>query len=123
MQRRILPRPRRFRVVLVLAALTAIFALSASVRGLFSGGGPGKHTVRSLRGEDVELFGKGIYRFDTIFVGAGNRGTDRIILLLAIPALLVATYGYWRGSLRSTLLLIGTFAFFLYVYSSTPAML
>lgn len=109
---------RRSRAVLILAALIVALALVATTTGLFRGGGPGEHTVTSVRGEAVELYGEGIYRYDTVFAGAGNRGTDTITLALGLPTLLASSILYWRGSLRAGLVLIGTVSYFLYVYSS-----
>ncbi|HET8522554.1 MAG TPA: hypothetical protein VFL82_04925, partial [Thermomicrobiales bacterium] len=59
-----------------------------------------------------------LYRHDTLFVGALNRGTDVAVLLVAIPLLLVATIWYRRGAVRGELLLAGALAYVLYVYAS-----
>ena len=70
------------------------------------------------RGDEVELFGDGLYRYDSLFAGAGNRGTDWITLLVLIPALIAAVLGYRTGSLRWGLLLTGVFGSVLYVYAT-----
>lgn len=100
-----------------LAALIAALALIAAGAGLFwhDAGSPFRFTT--LRGQTVELYGRGLYRFDTRFMAASSRGTDAVTLVLGIPLLIVATLRYRRGSLRWGLLL-GTLGYFLYVYAS-----
>ncbi|MBE9171522.1 hypothetical protein IQ238_29940 [Pleurocapsales cyanobacterium LEGE 06147] len=66
----------------------------------------------------MEIYGRGLYRYDTLFIGAGNRGTDAVTLFLGIPLLIFCIWLYRRGSLRGALLLIGTLVYFLYVYGS-----
>lgn len=101
-----------------LSALIAVLALVAAGSGLFWQGEGDTFTFTTLRGETVEMYGRGLYRYDTLFTGAGNRGTDAITLLLGIPFLLLSLRLYRRGSLRGGLLLAGVIAYFLYVYAS-----
>ncbi len=101
-----------------LSALIAVLALVAAGSGLFWQGEGDTFTFTTLRGETVEMYGRGLYRYDTLFTGAGNRGTDAITLLLGIPSLLLSLRLYRRGSLRGGLLLAGVIAYFLYVYAS-----
>jgi hypothetical protein len=106
------------KVVFCLSALTAVLALVAAGSDLFWPGGDGTYTFTSVRGERVEIYGRGLYRNDTLFVGALNRGTDVAVLFVAIPFLVFALGWYRRGSLRGGLLLAGTLAYFVYVYAS-----
>jgi hypothetical protein len=106
------------RAVVWLSAVVAALASIAAGAGLFWPGGDGSFEVTSVRGETVQLYGRGLYRHDTLFVGALNRGTDAAVLLVAVPLLLVAVAWYRRGSLRGSLLLAGALAYFLYVYAS-----
>jgi hypothetical protein len=60
------------------------------------------------------MYGRGIYKNDSLMAGAGFRGTDAITLLVAIPFLL-STYAFARrGSQNGMILLIGSLFFFLY---------
>jgi hypothetical protein len=104
--------------VVGLAALIMALALIAAGTGLFWQDAGRPFTFTTLHGQTVEMYGQGLYRFDTRFKGAGNRGTDVVTIVLGIPLLAVATLRYWRGSLRWGLLLVGTLAYFLYVYAS-----
>src|SRR4029450_14075606 len=89
-----------------------------AVVGLLATGGVTPRTVTSVHGELVELYGTGVYDDDTVFKGAGNRGSDLVTLLLAVPLLLAATAVYRRGSLRGALLLSGGLSWPLYLYAS-----
>jgi hypothetical protein len=85
--------------------------------GLLTAGGADPVPFVTVHGETVELYGDGLYRYDTVFAGAGQRGTDAVVVLLGVPLLLVAALRYRRGSSRAGLML-GTLVFFLYVYGS-----
>ncbi|HET8523210.1 MAG TPA: hypothetical protein VFL82_08250, partial [Thermomicrobiales bacterium] len=91
-----LPAITTSRMVSWLAVLIAVLAFVAAVAGLFWSRGNAPFIVTSVHGEEVELYKHGLYRHDTLFVGALNRGTDVAVLLVAIPLLLVATIWYRR---------------------------
>jgi hypothetical protein len=104
--------------VVWLSSLIALLALIAAGVGLFWQDGGGSFSFTTSRGQTVEMYGQGLYRYDTLFVGAGNRGTDAVTLLLGIPLLVLSTLLYRRGSLRGGLVLTGALTWFLYVGSS-----
>jgi hypothetical protein len=84
---------------------------------------PGESVAfQSARGEAVELFGRGLYRYDSVFSGANFRSQDIVALALGLPIFVVALVLYMRGSLRGVLVLAGMFGFFLYVYASMALM-
>lgn len=106
--------------VTALALLAAAAALVSSVPGVFLGGvgdalGP---DVESIRGEAVTLYGRGVYQHDSRFIGAGNRATDVVVLFAGLPLLGWSLASHRRGSTAGALLLLGTLAFFLYVYGT-----
>jgi hypothetical protein len=104
--------------VVVLSRLIAIAAIPAAAVGLFWRRGSGPFVVTSVRGEQVELFGRGLYHYDTLFAAGGAHGTDAVILLLAVPLLIASTAMYRRGAVRWRLLHTGVLVCFLYVYGS-----
>src|SRR5215212_4119572 len=108
------PRP----TVIVLGWIVVVLAAIAAAVGLFSAGGPGATGATSLRGQATDLYGRGLYRFDSVLVGAGNRGTDAVTLFLEVPALAVALAAYRRGSLRAAIALLGVLGWMLYYYAS-----
>ena len=109
---------QRSRAVMGLSLLVATLASIASGVGLFWQGGKGPSTFTTIYGQAVRLYGHGLYRHDTLFMGAGNRGTDAVTLFLGIPLLVVSVLLFRRGSLRGGLLLTSILAYFLYVYAS-----
>lgn len=106
------------RTAILLAWLIAALALIAAGVGLFWQEGDDSVFVITARGETVELYGRGLYYYDTIFAGAGQRGTDAITLFLGIPLLLFTGLRYRSGSLRGGLMFAGVLSYFLYVYAS-----
>lgn len=104
--------------VIGLSLLIAVLALIAVGAGFFWPNGGAPFTFMNLRGEEVRIYGQGLYRYDILFTGAANRGNDVVTLVLAIPLLLYTTLRYRRGSLRGGLLLLGTLVYFLYLYGS-----
>jgi hypothetical protein len=101
-----------------LIVLIIVLTLVATGFGLFWPDGGNSYTFTTLRDEQAQIYGRGLYRYDTVFTGAANRGTDGVTLFLGVPLLLLATLLYRRGSLRGGLLLPGTLVYFLYVYGS-----
>jgi hypothetical protein len=108
--------PRR--AVLVLGWIVAVLAAVAAAVGLFAGGGPGPAAVTSVRGQLTDLYGVGLYRFDSVLLGVGNRGTDAVTLFLEVPALIIALGRYRRRSLRGAIALMGILGWMLYYYAS-----
>lgn len=109
---------RKSNTLIFLCALIAILALIAAASGLLTHDNGRVYTVTSLRGQAVQIYGQGLYRYDTFLIGAGNRGTDAAVLFVEIPLLIVAALLYRRGSLRGGLLLTGSLGCFLYYYAS-----
>lgn len=105
-------------MVVILSSLIAVLSLMAVGAGLFWQGGRGTQTFTTLHGQTVQLYGQGLYQYDTLFQGALNRGTDAVTLLLGIPLLVCATVLYRHGSPRGTVLLAAMLTSFLYVYAS-----
>jgi len=95
-----------------------VLALVAASAGLFWQGGSGPFTFTTLRGEQVEIYGQGLYQYDTPIVALGFKMADAVTLGLAIPLLVLALMLYRRGALRGGILLAGVLAYLLYNYSS-----
>ena len=108
--------PQHAAVVVTLVVMIGLLASIAAVIGLLAQ--PDAVPVVTARGGTAELFGGGVYRYDTLFSGAGNRGTDAVTVLIAIPLLVASLFGYRRGSLRWGSMLTGALAWFLYSYAT-----
>jgi hypothetical protein len=70
-----------------LVPLIGVLALFASGAGLFLGGGM-DHPFTTLHGQVVEIYGRGIYQNDTIFLPPPSK--VRMRLYLRRPALLAS---------------------------------
>jgi len=98
-------------LIIVLASLSATF-------GLFTPNDGNTLSFTTARGETVEVWGQGLYKYDTPIGATGFTAADVITLVLAIPILLISFFMYRRGSLRGGLLLAGALSYFLYNYTS-----
>lgn len=106
------------RRVVVLGAIVAALALVAALAGLLWGGGDGASAFTTLRGDTMQVYGRGLYEHDSAFVGAGFRGSDIVTVALGVPLLVTGLVFYRRGSLRGGLALAGGLTYVLYVYAS-----
>jgi hypothetical protein len=104
--------------IVILSILIAILAAIAAATGLFSRSDTEAFSFKTLRGQSVEILGRGLYHYDTVFIGAGYRGQDAVALFLGVPLLIVAIFLYQRGSTCGHLLLVGLLGYFLYLYAS-----
>lgn len=102
------------RAIHTLALLVALLSAIYAGTGLFSRGGDGPFTFTTLHGTQVEIYGLGIYQYDSAFKAPILRGTDAVTFFLCVPTLLVAIWLSRRGSLRGRLFLVGMLAYFLY---------
>ena len=108
--------PRRLGSTLTL--LTATLVVIATLAGLFAEARRAPTTVTSVHGEVVDLYGDGLYALDTVFRGAGNRGTDAVLLAVATPLLFASLVAHRRRRIRGTLLLVGVLGWIGYVYGT-----
>jgi hypothetical protein len=108
------PADRRVSWLCVTVGLLAAVAAGA---GVFFGGGEPSSVV-TVQGETVPLYGRGVYRHDSLIVGSGSVGVDTVTLLLGIPFLAWALAVHRGGSTRGTAVLLGVLTYFLYLYMS-----
>ena len=109
---------KNIKTIKYLIVTILILATFTSIIGLFSDRGNGSYEYISVGGEIVEIYGKGIYKNDSVSVVAQGKASDLVTLFLAIPLLTFATIFTLKGSLKGRLLLTGTLGYFLYTYMS-----
>jgi hypothetical protein len=95
-----------------------MLATSAASIGLFWQDGGGSFSFATLRGDIVQIAGRGLYRYDVKLMAMGFQASDAVTLFLGIPTLIFSLLHYRDGSVRGGLLLSGTLAYFLYNYGS-----
>ena len=101
-----------------LVPIIAVLALFAAGIGLFYPNEGSTFSFTAVRGDTVQIWGQGWYRYDTPIGALSFKAGDLITLFLAIPALVVSFVLYRRGSLRGGLVLTGALSYFLYTYIS-----
>lgn len=111
-------RMKNMKGVTLLSVLIIVLAAIAAGAGLLTGGGPGEHAFRSVRGESVTLYGLGLYKNESVSMAAQAIGQDLVTLVLGVPLLCVSLWMALKGRKNGHLLLTGTLGYFLYTYSS-----
>jgi hypothetical protein len=101
-----------------LSCLIVFLVLFAASIGLFWQDGGKAFPFTTLQGSTVQIYGQGLYRYDTTLTAMGFKAGDAVTLILGIPILLLSLLLYRRGSFRGGLLLAGTLAYLLYYYGS-----
>ena len=104
--------------ITILSSLIAVLATIAAASGFFSKDAGTPFTFVTLRGQSVQIFGRGLYRFDTVFLGAAYKGQDAVALFLSVLLLIISIALYQRGLMSGQLFLVGTLGYFLYLSSS-----
>jgi len=99
---------------IALGWVTAALALISSATGLFWHPAGETFLFDTLYGQTVEIYGRGLYHLDTVFKAPLLRGTDAVILFIAIPLLVLALLWARKGNLRGRVLLAGVLSFFVY---------
>ena len=101
-----------------LVPLIAVLSLLAAGIGLFYPNQGSSFSFTAVRGETVQIWGQGWYRYDTPIGALSFQAGDLITFFLAVPVLILSFVLYRRGSMRGGLLLTGALAYFLYTYIS-----
>jgi hypothetical protein len=86
----------------------------AALGGLLWQVGGAGFAFTTLHNQTAQMYGRGLYAFDTVFNAGIYKGTDIITLLVFVPLLIISILLYRRGSLRGAFLLTGVLSFFLY---------
>ena len=56
--------------------------ISAGV-GIFYSTGTDRFSVENIYGESIELYGDGIYKYNSVLNAGANKGTDSVMLIVA----------------------------------------
>ena len=101
---------------ILLSILVFFFVLVATATGIFyqTPGSPIEYTT--VRGEQVEFQGSGLYRYDPAWFALEGVVWDVINLVIGLPLLGIAIYLSQKNSVRGRLLLSGLLFYFFYVY-------
>jgi len=100
----------------ILVLLIALLSGLAATLGIWSDAGPGSYDYTSIRGNLIEIYGKGIYRHMSADVAIQGIAQDYITLFIAIPLLIYSRLAYSSSSLQAAFTLTGTLGYFLVTY-------
>jgi len=112
----------RENTVTVIVLLIALISAVAAGFGIFSSYGSGVYEYESIRGQIVEIYGKGLYQHMSADVAIQGIAQDCITLFIAIPLLVISLIGYRKKSTRARFILAGTLGYFLVTYLFYTAM-
>ena len=104
------------RLIIVFTVLIVLLSLAASLAGALSYGHDRYRTVTTARVETVEVQDAGVYRYSLRTLVTAGTPWDFVRLFVGIPVLVASFVLYLRGSLRGTVVFIGSLASFLYQY-------
>jgi hypothetical protein len=104
--------------IIVLVCLIVVLSGIACFAGLLLNNGTGEYEFQSINNEIIKIFGKGLYKYDSVSVVAQGKASDFVTLVFAIPLLIISLILSNKGSFRARLLLSGTLGYFLYTYMS-----
>lgn len=67
-----------------LCYLIVVLTLIATIVGIFYSTGADSFTVENIYGERIELYGDGIYKYNSVLKAGGNKGTDLVMLFVGV---------------------------------------
>lgn len=85
---------KKYKIINVLLALEVLILLIISVNGVLSFNVSNSFYITNIYGQSIELFGSGVYYFDSYFKAPIFIGTDFTILVLVVPLLITCLVWY-----------------------------
>lgn len=104
------------RALTILTVCVSVLSLIATVCGIFTKNGPGEHEFKTIFGQIVTIYGKGIYGNNTVAAAMQAIPQDIVTLALGIPLLIISLAMARKGGLKGNILLAGSFGYFLITY-------
>jgi hypothetical protein len=105
-------------IINVLVSIILLLSLALSAYSIFKNEDLGPTKFTSIHGEEVQIYGKGIYQNDSLSMAVQAKAQDIVTMLLGAPLLIISLYLIQRNSLKGQILLSGTLGYFLYTYTS-----
>ena len=104
-------------LIIILVLIIALFSAVCAFIGVTTSDGAGEHTFTSIHGEEVTIYGKGIYKNESLSMASQVIAQDFVILVMGVSALLISLF-FAMKYLKGLFALAGTLGFFLYTYMS-----
>ena len=107
--------------LIILSLIIVALSLITTLTGILSDSGPGNYTYESIRGETVEIYGKGIYKHMSADVAVQGIAQDYVTLFIGIPVIVFLMAGF-KSSLKKRFLLTGVLGYFFVTFLFYTAM-
>ncbi len=104
------------KTISILLFIIVILSVVATLAGILTVDGPGTSKYESIRGEIINIYGRGIYQHMSSDVAIQGIAQDFVTLFIAVPLLVFSFFRTMKGSLHSLLLLAGTVTYILVTY-------
>jgi hypothetical protein len=115
-QRRKICTMKSQKIISILTCIIVATGLLAAGMGICSTAGNGAYTYTSIRGKEVFIYGKGIYRHMSAEVAPQGIAQDYVTLFLAIPFLIIGIITTSRRSIKGRFLFAGVLLYMLVTY-------
>ena len=80
------------RTITILIILIAVLAIVATTMGIFSSDGTGQYVYKSIRGKDVIIYGKGLYKDMSAEVAPQGIAQDYVTFFVGVPLLFISFF-------------------------------
>lgn len=104
------------RIQTFLTILIACLSLVATYMGIFTSEGPGKYLYESIRGEQITIYGKGLYKHMSAEVAIQGIAQDYVTLFIGVPLLLLSMSLSIKGFKRWNYIYTGVIGYFFTTY-------
>lgn len=104
------------KIISTLVLCIVLLSIFATTMGIFSSGGPGPSEFRSIHGDIIPLYGRGIYKHMSAPAAPQGIAQDFVTLIVGIPLLFISLFLFRNGSMKGKILLTGTLGYFLVTY-------
>lgn len=108
--------------IIILVILMAVLASIAAGVGIFYNTSGQAYFYQTIRGESIEIYGRGLYKHMSADVAIQGIAQDYVTLFIGVPVLLIALFFSVQGSRKAQLILTGTSLYFLVTYLFYTAM-
>ena len=108
----------KIKKIQIMSYIIAGIAFIAALTGLMAFGESQDILFITIGGEEVYLYGRGIYANDTVSIALQAIAQDFVTLVIAIPLLIYSTIKLQTKSVRFTMLHLGMVGYFLYSYGT-----
>lgn len=106
---------KMYTVIIILIVILSAFSCLAAI---FSTGELSQTTMTSAFGEEIRLYGKGLYARNSLSMAVQAIAQDYVTLILVLPCTMTALFLTRKKNILGEFILTGLLGYFLYTYMS-----